>query len=192
MALKGSITKADFIPWDTAVNLMLKLERDKKYTMAILFGVGLFCGLRISDIRSLRWKDLLNREALIIPEKKTGKIREIKINETLKGLTSRIFKNLNIGVDSFILGNRINGDPITTQCLNRSLKQVRTDYKIKIANISCHTLRKSFGRRIWENDNYSERALILLSDIFRHSNTAITRRYLGITSEEIENIYQLL
>ena len=65
-------------------------------------------------------------------------------------------------------------------------------YDLPIKNFSSHSLRKSFGSEIWNKSHYSEKALILLSEIFDHSNMQITKRYLGINDEEIENAYDLL
>jgi hypothetical protein len=57
--------------------------------------------------------------------------------------------------------------------------------------ISTHTWRKSFGREVWKRNNYSEASLVKLSQLFRHSSTAITRIYLSITKEEVENLYDI-
>jgi len=55
--------------------------------------------------------------------------------------------------------------------------------------VSSHSLRKSFGRRVWENDGESERSLIYLSEIFNHSSIQMTRIYLGIRQEELNEVY---
>jgi integrase len=62
--------------------------------------------------------------------------------------------------------------------------------RIKNKNISTHSLRKSGSRFIWENNGHSNECLIKLSSILNHSSTSITRRYLGISREEIKDIYQ--
>ena len=59
----------------------------------------------------------------------------------------------------------------------------------KTNNISTHSLRKTFGRRVYENNNESERALMLLSQIYNHTNLQLTRTYLGLKQEEIDNVY---
>jgi integrase len=59
----------------------------------------------------------------------------------------------------------------------------------KNENISTHSLRKTFGRRVYDMNNQSEHALTLLSDIFSHSNIQITRIYLGLKQEEFNDVY---
>ena len=71
------------------------------------------------------------------------------------------------------------------------LKMARNE-KIKNKNISTHSLRKSGSRFIWENNGHSDEYLIKLSSILNHSSTSITRRYLGISREEIKDIYQFV
>jgi len=62
------------------------------------------------------------------------------------------------------------------------------------AGVSCigtfRNNRKSGSRFIWENNGHSDVYLIKLSSILNHSSTSITRRYLGISREEIKDIYQ--
>ena len=76
------------------------------------------------------------------------------------------------------------------QYVNRLLKEGGRDERIKNKNISSHSLRKSGSRFIWENNGHSDEYLIKLSSILNHSSTSITRRYLGISKEEIKDIYQ--
>ena len=60
-------------------------------------------------------------------------------------------------------------------------------------NDTSHSHRKTFGRHIVEMAGAdAERALIKLSEIFSHSSTAITRRYLGLKDEEISEVYASL
>jgi hypothetical protein len=78
----------------------------------------------------------------------------------------------------------------TLQHTNLLLKQGGVDERIRNKNISTHSLRKSGSRFIWENNGHSDEYLIKLSSILNHSSTSITRRYLGISREEIKDIYQ--
>lgn len=192
MSLKNSTTKADFLIWEEAQSLILKLERDKNYPFAVLISCGVFLGLRVSDILTLKWTDLLNNDSLNIIEKKTQKARKIKISNNLKEIIKRIYAKLSVNAESQVILNETTNKPLTIQYLNRKLKEIRFDYKLKIQNFSTHTLRKTFGRHIWELYNYSEKSLILLSELFNHSSIAVTKRYLGIKQEELQAVYELL
>jgi integrase len=76
------------------------------------------------------------------------------------------------------------------QHTNLLLKQGGRDVKIRNKNISSHSMRKSGSRLIWENNGHSDEYLIKLSSILNHSSTAMTRKYIGISREEIKDIYQ--
>ena len=77
MSLKYSTTTADYLRWDEMSNLVRRLSRDGDYKMSLLIAIGCFWGLRISDILSLRWKDILNVDEFTLQEKKTKKNRYI-------------------------------------------------------------------------------------------------------------------
>jgi EamA-like transporter family len=56
-----------------------------------------------------------------------------------------------------------------------------------------HSLRKCFGREIFNRSNENaELAIVKLSQLFNHSNPAITRRYLGISQKELLDTYDVL
>ena len=76
---------SDYLDFDTATALVRKLYREEKYALSLLIGCGIFFGLRISDLLSLRWEQLLNEDdKFVIYEKKTKKRRTIKINAQFK------------------------------------------------------------------------------------------------------------
>jgi site-specific recombinase XerD len=83
---------------------------------------------------------------------------------------------------------------MSIQYVNRRLKEIVGKYKI-VKNplmIKSHSLRKSFGRRVFENNDNSEKSLILLSEMFNHSNIKTTKVYLGIRDKEIFDVYDNL
>ena len=64
---------SDHLVFDTATALVRKLYREEKYALSLLIGCGIFLGLRISDLLSLRWEQLLNEDGkFVIYEKKTN------------------------------------------------------------------------------------------------------------------------
>ncbi len=177
-----------YLEWDKVVLLIKKLEKDGNYKFMLLVALGTFLGLRISDILKLKWSDILEKEHLILNEGKTGKSRNIKINDDLKDIIRIAKENMSDTSDPLIFYNRFKSGTITIQYINRRLKNIFNQYGLKMKP-STHFMRKSFGRKVYSNNNESEHALLLLMDIFNHSSLQITKRYLGIRQEEIYDVY---
>lgn len=188
MALKGQKTTSDFLEWDKMKTLVLKLERDGDFKFALLISCGCYLGLRISDLLQLKWSDLLYKEYCELIEKKTKKQRKVTINPELTEIIERIHSELNPDVEQYIFVNRFGKKPISVQHVNSKLKQIFTHYNIR-GQYSSHFMRKSLGRQVWTKNNYSEQALILLSQLFNHSSINTTKIYLGIREQEISNLY---
>ena len=82
---------------------------------------------------------------------------------------------------------------LNEQRINIILKEIKKKYRLKIKNFSCHSLRKTFGRQVYNmNSENSELALVKLMELFNHSSVAITTRYLGLRQEEILQTYESL
>lgn len=193
MSQKHSYTTADYMPWDTMLNLTRKLFRDGKYRMSLLVACGSFFGLRVSDLLGLTWEQILG-ESFAINEKKTGKHREIKVNAGLKEHIKECYKALDIKAPHEKCFLNRYGDVISVQRINVVLKEIKVKYMLKdIQNFSTHSFRKTFGRQVVEmaGEN-SEMAIIKLDEIFNHSSTAITRRYLGLRQQELREVYENL
>ena len=193
MSLKNSYVTSDYMKWDVMLSLVHKLYRDKEYRISLLIGCGCFFGLRISDILSLTWSMLLEKDRFIIIEKKTKKRREIKINSSFQKHIQACFTALqikDINEKCFISRKRM---VYSTQRINVLFKEIKSKYKLKVDHFSTHSMRKTFGRRIVEvaGEN-AEFALIKLSELFNHSDVMTTRRYLGLRNQELMQTYELL
>ena len=179
--------------WNTMLNLVRWLYRDGDFRMSLLIGTGCFFGLRISDLLSLTWSMLLDDDSFMIEEKKTGKMRPIRINPNFRLHIMDCFNALGIKDKSercFLSKKKV---VYSIQRINVLLKQIKERYNLKIEHFSTHSFRKTFGRRVVEQagDN-SEMALIKLSELFNHSTPQITRRYLGLRQEELLEVYDSL
>ena len=74
-----------------------------------------------------------------------------------------------------------------------TITEIKKKYKLHIGNFSCHSLRKTFGRQVYNmNSDNSELALVKLMELFNHSSVSITKRYLGLRQEELLNTYDCL
>ena len=193
MSLKYSTTTADYLVWSEAMNLIRKLAKDGNYKMSLLIAIGCFTGLRISDILALRWNQILSVDEFTVIEKKTGKQRTLRLNPQLQKHIQECYEHIKpIGIKAPILVSQ-KGTIYTVQTINRILKEVKKKYRLKVKNFSCHSLRKTFGRQVYNmNSENSELALIKLMELFNHSNVAITKRYLGLRQEEILETYDVL
>ena len=146
-----------------------------------------------TDILSLRWKDILNVDEFTLQEKKTKKNRTIRINPQLKRHIAECYDHIQpIGINSPILVSQ-KGTTYSVQRINVILKEIKAKYKLKVQHFSCHSLRKTFGRQVYnQNAENAELALVKLMELFNHSSVAITKRYLGLRQEEILQTYDSL
>lgn len=192
MAKKNTKTECSGIEWGQFLLLIDRLKRSKDYRFLLLISIGGYCGMRVGDMLRLKWDDVINRDEIILQEGKTGKHRTITLNQSLKDIVCYCetvhFDGGEIKLSDFIFCNR-NDTPFSRQYVNRQLHRIFKECKIKVQNGSSHTLRKTFGRRVYEMNEHSEASLVLLSSIFNHTSIAITRKYIGLTQEKIQDVY---
>jgi len=193
---RGLKKTSDYINFEKALlkgKELLWTDKDMIIGFYIIFSIN--CGLRVSDVTRLKYSDLEGLklyDILTLTEQKTGKVREIEINDYIYNsfleIQTRLSKQGKYKSNDYIFKSQKN-TVYATVSLNRKLKTIFAGYA---RNISTHSLRKSFGRQYYDTHNQSEYALMVLSDLFQHSNMAITRRYLGLRREEINHVYRSL
>lgn len=184
---------SDYIPYDDAMRVgqdLLWSGRQATIGFYIIFSVN--TGLRVGDVLRMKHSDLIDKtvgDVLRIQEQKTNKIRDIQLNDKIVEAYKYLYQHSERIVRTDYIFKSQKNTVYATISLNRILKDIFAGYA---PNISTHSLRKSFGRRVYEMNKRSEHSLVLLSDIFAHSSLAITRRYLGLRKEEIANVYLTL
>ena len=151
--------------------------------MALLIEFGFRTLLRYSDISRFTWSDVLNKDELVLNEKKTGKKRSIKIGSVLKSLLLEYYElighpNLDCTIFTYSLRHT-----------NRLLQFGSRFVGIRRKRVSTHSLRKSGARYLYDENHRSEDVFLKISMILNHSSTQVSRRYLGITKEEISDVY---
>ncbi len=191
MSLIGQKTTTTSMDWDDFKSLISKLERDQEYKFCLLIAIGVFTGLRISDLLRLQFHQFENSEILNILEMKTKKTRRIKINVDLREIVERV--RIKMGVlnsDQYIFVNKYGTKPIDKSYVNVKLKELLKKYDILLeGNASSHLFRKTLGNRVLKLNNYSNESVILLMELFNHSSPATTKKYLGLRESELMSVY---
>lgn len=138
-------------------------------------------GIRISDILELCLQDIIrdgNRYRLDIVEKKTKKKREFTVPIEVYSFLQNYALENNISPAARLF-------PITVRAVQHQLK-LACDY-LGFENVSTHSMRKFFGTSIYEDNNYN---IELVRILLQHSSVAITQRYIGIGSKQVETALQ--
>lgn len=164
---------------DTIRTGFLSSRPNQRIATALVLEANL--GLRISDILQLRLKDIVKdgeRYRLDIVEQKTGKSRTFTVPVEIYQYIQQYCIDAEIKSNEAIF-------PISERAVQKHLKAV-CDY-LGYEGISTHSFRKFFATNIYRDSNYN---IALVQTLLQHSSAAITQRYLGIGSAELEQAIQ--
>ncbi|MFJ5625688.1 site-specific integrase [Peribacillus loiseleuriae] len=143
-----------------------------------LFVFGINTGLRVSDMVPLTVGDVRGKTHVVIREKKTNKTKRfmlpVKLREEIEDYTAHMSDG------EYLFASRKGNGPITPTQAYRAL--VKAGDVLGRDDIGTHTMRKTFGYAYYRRT----KDLAFLQNIFNHSAPSITKRYIGITQEEID------
>ena len=192
MSVKGSVTTADYLPYEDYQRLVQTLIDEKKYWWACYCILSFCTGLRYSDVCRLTWKDILDQKKIVITAQKTNKSHVIPIGQNASSHFSTLYERMGKpDKESCVLSGVKSPDSksVSIQYINRTLKKWAYKYELNIDNFSTHTFRKTFGRYVYEKNGRDEKTLLYLNRIFKHTNLSTTMIYLGIRDDEISSIF---
>ncbi len=181
--------------WDKIQEIKSLLLSEEKYRDWLMFTLGLNFALRISDLLKLRVSDVYDNDMypknrIILREKKTGKENILTITNGSRESLVQYHKVTRLKYsDDFLFKSRQGGNrPIDRVQAYRILNILVHRVGLKDINVGTHSMRKTWGYFAYKKFNLS------LDDIMlklNHQSIQSTKRYIGLTQEEkqeIENI----
>ena len=172
-----------------SIKKILKATNLRNYC---LFTLGINSGLRISDLLNLKIKDVIDkrgrvRDRISIVEIKTGKKKDFPFSDVAKkSITEYLSERKYRRNQHLFLSRKWNG-PLTRQQAYRIINDAARSVGIK-EKIGTHTLRKTFGYHAYHKGI----DLSLLQKLFNHATPGTTLTYIGITQEQVDNVYLTL
>jgi len=155
----------------------------------IFFIVSCYTALRNCDILRLVWDDVYDftlnrvRSEIYVIEKKTKKSKIIKLNHVVISALA-LFAPSNAEKGKFLIENARTKKAISRVQAYRIIVVASEHLQLEY-RISLHSLRKTFGY-------HAHKSGVLLGhimEIYNHSSMAVTKRYLGITQDDINRVY---
>ena len=134
-------------------------------------------GMRVGDILKLRMSDIVkdgNRYRLNVTEEKTGKQRRFTVPEGVYTYLRDYATARRIADDALLF-------PLSVRQVQHHLKLV-CDH-LGYENISTHSFRKWYATSIYNANGHD---IVLVQRLLQHSSPMVTRRYIGVSDEQME------
>ncbi|WP_057823440.1 tyrosine-type recombinase/integrase [Lentilactobacillus sunkii] len=162
---------------ETAKFFLSKNKMGKRDLLLFLFGIN--TGLRASDIVVRKVGEFRNTKKPYIVEEKTHKRRKLNLSNLAEQIDEYIADKSD---DDWLFPSyKDRSKHLTVNGVYRMFevlgKQMGRD------DLGTHTMRKTFGYHYYKRTH----DIATLMEIFNHSSQQITKRYIGITEDEIDN-----
>lgn len=144
----------------------------------ILIKLTLYTGMRISEIRNLKWSDIGD---LSIRVNSKGKEKYIPLSQKAKTLIRSIERS-----SEYVFPNK-GGNPFRSDYLSKKFKEFIRKAKLN-DNYSFHTLRHSFASHLVMNAV----SIYKVSKLLGHSSVTTTQIYAHLSPESLEDVMDKL
>lgn len=153
----------------------------------MLWTVGISMGLRISDLLKLQIKHILNpdltfRKRTMVIEKKTSKLNNCLITESVIDAITKYFDSINwkFSLDDYLFMSKKTKGKMCEQYGWKLISDAGKALKIPL-NIGSHTLRKSFANiaACVDKSSIDMNAITKIQGLLNHSEQRVTMKYLG-------------
>ena len=154
----------------------------------LLFVMGVNSGLRVQDLLALTVgdvKDVKTGDRITLREKKTGKENVFILNKEIKSALDVYLGTVEDDSTHFLFKSRKGKNyPLTTYAVTKYMKKWTEAINLK-GNYGCHSLRKT-----WTYHQRREFGVSweVLAKRLNHSSPSVTRRYMGVQDEEVEQV----
>lgn len=153
----------------------------KWYRNYIILIIGVNIGSRINTILELTPYAVAGGK-VTITEHKTGKSVQYDMNEEVYDEIKKYIKKYNFSQNEYIFPkDRNTKDAIGRTTAWRWIKKLAQEAGVDY-HVGTHSLRKSFGRWIWDETH----DLLLVQELLQHSSSEETQRYICLEKNDIE------
>jgi len=154
----------------------------------LLFVMGINSGMRVQDLLQFRIKDVSHKavgDRITLKEKKTGKENVLIVNQEIHEAVHVYLASGEHDENDFLFKSRKGENyPLTTFRVMKLIKGWTDAINLK-GNYGAHTLRKTWCYMQRKEFGVSWE---VIAKRLNHSSPSITRRYLGIKEEEVEEV----
>jgi len=175
-----------------AIRSFLKDSNPRDY---LLFVLGINLALRIGDLLSLKVKDVLDEKGEIVDyvylrEQKTKKEKRVKLNKAAKEALDFYFrqpmvaKSIVTDLDDYLFTSRRSGLPLDRIRVYQMIRKWTEIVGLR-GRFGTHTLRKTWGYMARTKQAVP---IEIIQQKLGHSSPEVTRRYIGITQDEVNDI----
>lgn len=152
--------------------------KEKNEKFFVMYSIGIYSGLRISDILSLKVRDVKDKTEIRVRERKTGKERFFPINTQLAPIIAAYCKDMK-NWEYLIPSTKKAAKPVSREYAYRIMHEA--GLKFGLEHLGTHTLRKTFGYHFY----LQTKDIVLLMRILNHNDQSKTLRYIGIEQTTI-------
>lgn len=169
-----------------AVKKVLKATSLRNYC---LFTLGINSGLRVSDLINLKISDVIDdkgkiKDRISLKEKKTGKSKDFPVSDVAKKAISEYLGTKQYELNEYLFASRKGKGSINRQQAYKIINDAAREVGIT-DNIGTHTLRKTFGYHAYQ----AGIDISILQKMLNHSAPCVTLAYIGITQDQIDDVY---
>ena len=175
-----------------------QLRGERRFRDLLLFVVGINTALRVSDLLKLKIGDFVDQDGQVksrfwLKEEKRGKRQEVVVNDSIgEALDEYLaaYPGIETDPEHSVFFNTRTGNfrkPIRRGQVWKLIATICEDVGLR-GNFGTHTLRKTWGYHA----RLSGVDLALIMHKLNHNSLAYTKRYLGITDDELEAVVRRL
>ena len=154
----------------------------------LLFILGINTGLRVQDLLNLKVGEIKQAKVgdrVVLREKKTQKENVFMVNKDIKDALADYLKTVDAKDEHFLFKSRKGSNaPLTTYAVTMYVQQWCDAINLP-GNYGAHTLRKTwcYHQRKTHGTSWE-----VIAKRLNHSSPSITRRYIGVKEEEVEEV----
>jgi integrase/recombinase XerD len=150
-----------------------------------LFELLYACGLRVSELTSLRRENLRLEEGFILVRGKGSKERIVPIADSSANWIRKFFHASGKKMPSGLVFVGSKGRSLTRQTVFLALKSAAVKAGLSAASVSPHVLRHAFATHLIDNDADLRAVQMMLG----HSSIATTEIYTHVSRSRVRRVY---